>query len=265
MSEEHHIDYSQLLSQLLDEKGELNDTITSFLYHLFPEELFVRAMSLLDSNDMFIYVYDKLQTESKHIKSISTEPDEPEAREALSGTSNEMLKTSEAAESRPDAGANSKDIAHLLYEGREAPLNRLIVKPETPESPPICVDLDHWFCSCEEYNCQFRSNLLNVPEQPAGPVDLEESSLYSRAIVEHELKSQAPHSDRFAQVKSLHLQFQRYFRHELAMCPHLLAFAILLQTSSAILMYFTHTNATVYLITVQNLDEWLKLHLNVIQ
>ncbi|SCU99755.1 LANO_0F03488g1_1 [Lachancea nothofagi CBS 11611] len=257
MPDDHYVDYSQLLSQLLNDQFELNDTVISFLYHLFPGELFVKAMSLLDSNDMFIYVFDKAHAQCEHSESTETEPDgsgkearEPQDAEADADANN---FTNSFSSSHTD----NTDLVSLLYKAPETVLYRLVVKPETAQGPPICVDLDHWFCSCEEYGSQFQQNFIRDTSENREP------SIYSRAVTELNA-SASSNSDRFAQLPLQH-NVQRYFRHELVLCPHLLAFAILLQTSSQVLTYFTQKNATVYLITVQHLDEWLKLHLNMIQ
>ncbi|SCU83714.1 LAME_0C06260g1_1 [Lachancea meyersii CBS 8951] len=314
MSNDPFVDYSQLLAHLLTEQGELNDGVVSFLYHLFPGELFVRAMSLLDSRDMFIYMFERPHTSCRHSESTVTEPDQTtemitvhskrgqapkkrpnessedlnskvmishsqtttaQAREAeeelyrdkkdnsiTPKTTNLLCDQSNAAISAQQEPATSRkrDPIKALYDIPQTVVSRLVVKQDTPQSLPICVDLDRWFCSCDEYNAQFLENIL----QNADPDAQEHIPLYSRAIQELNPTTTPLRSDRFARLPTLNNKFQRYFRHELAMCPHLLAFAILLQTSPRTLAYFTQINASVYLITVQNLDEWLNLHLNVV-
>ncbi|CAR30337.1 Suppressor of hydroxyurea sensitivity protein 2 [Lachancea thermotolerans] len=248
MVDEHYIDYSQLLAQLLDKDGELNETTVSFLYHLFPSDFFVRAMSLIDSNNMFIYVFERDETSAALTTSVGTEPDEVE-------TTTETLRTSPsppvASEQELGNAVQSSALINTLYEKPQSVLHRLIVKQEGPQSPPVCVDLRHWFCSCDEYNTLFEERMLTD----------EEPSLYSKATTE--LRAGASITDSFASMPPKGAS-RRYFRHDIIMCPHLLAFAILLQTTPELLTYFTHKAATVYLITIQNLDEWLKLHLNVV-
>ncbi|CUS21237.1 LAQU0S02e09164g1_1 [Lachancea quebecensis] len=248
MVDEHYIDYSQLLSQLLDKDGELNETTVSFLYHLFPSDFFVRAMSLIDSNNMFIYVFERDETSAALTTSICTEPDDVET-----ATETSRGSPSPAAVSEQEQGnaVRSSSLINTLYEKPQSVLHRLIVKQEDPRSPPVCVDLHHWFCSCDEYNTLFKERML-IDEEP---------SLYSKATTE--LRSGASVTDRFASMPQKGTS-RRYFRHDVIMCPHLLAFAILLQTTPELLTYFTDKAATVYLITIQNLDEWLKLHLNVV-
>ncbi|SCU81487.1 LAFA_0C05270g1_1 [Lachancea sp. 'fantastica'] len=304
MSNDPFVDYSQLLSHLLTDEGDLNDGVVSFLYHLFPGDLFVRAMSLLDSRDMFIYLFDKAQGTCKHSESTETEPDRdpslstshnsedrvvkkgleqnqrdftPETTEPLylqtavdrkldansvqNETTNSRESTAPPSTSNVSSGIEEKNMVEALYDPAHKIMNRLVVKQNNEQTSPICVDLERWFCSCEEFNAQFLQNVVNCTS--AGPTD--QSTLYSRAVQDLDTKHSPPRSDRFAQLPHNPTdQVQRYFRHEMAMCPHLLAFGILLQTSTRILAYFTHTNMTVYLITVQNLDEWLNLHLNVV-
>lgn len=54
------IEYSKLFAKLVNTNDDtkLDDTIASFLYYMFPRELFIRAISLLESSDMFIYILD---------------------------------------------------------------------------------------------------------------------------------------------------------------------------------------------------------------
>ena len=159
MSDEHYIDYSQLLSQLLGENDELNETVVSFLYHLFPRELFIRAMSLIDSNNMFIYVFEKANSISKLTESASTEADDGSCR---SETSVEQAPPPKTNDQQHAADGQSRSLVQTLYERPHTVLNRLIAKQEDPEAPPVCVDLEHWFCSCEEYNTTFKEQLLSL-------------------------------------------------------------------------------------------------------
>lgn len=221
MSDNTHINYSELLAELIND-DKLNDIIVSFLYHLFPNELFIRAFSLLESNDMFIYVFEDTSSIDT-IKSIK------------SSTSNEEDELCELVNKFYDPDSESLFIYRLIV--RET--NNL------EEDKPIYVDLNHWFCSCEEYSQNFTDGLFS-------PDDL--SCQFTKELDQHT-------SDRFAKW----LKYpQRFWNHEKLICIHLLAFGILLQTSVKVLRYFTITKLQVFLIRIHSSDEWLKLHLNII-
>ncbi|CEP63053.1 Shu2p LALA0_S07e01354g [Lachancea lanzarotensis] len=309
MSNDPYVDYSQLLSHLLTEEGDLNDGVVSFLYHLFPGDLFVRAMSLLDSRDMFIYLFDDSRNACKHSESTETEPDRDfvASSSPSRGSENKLVKKSleqdqknhipETTKTRAQqatgerkldtdrdlngvantgisretsqkkcnvsSGIQGKNMVDALYDDDPAQriVNRLVIKQNNDQTPPVCVDLNRWFCSCEEFNTQFLQNII----KPTNTDPPDQTTLYSRAVQDLNTDHVPQRSDRFAQLPHNPADHvQHYFRHEMAMCPHLLAFAILLQTSARVLSYFTDTNMTVYLITVHNLDEWLNLHLNVV-
>lgn len=243
-----YIDYSQLFSQLIDEEDEMNETVVSFLYHLFPNELFVRGISVLESGNMFIYVLEKDGKELHSNSSSSTDNDAPsvstaEASKPSSTSLNDIFQSSHTKE---------KSLVEKLYTEPHSLTYRLIVKQEELKSPPIYVDLPHWFCSCDEFNELFKREML----------ENEEPSLYSQAVFE--LIDESEHlEDKFGLLapRSGH---QRFFRHELVMCPHLLAFGLILETRPAMLRYFIEKRSQVFLITIQNVDEWLKLHLNIV-
>lgn len=248
-----HIDYSQLLARLIQEEDDtlkLNDTILSFLYHMFPRELFVRAISLLESMDMFIYVLDeqnaKQCNKQEVTTSVSTEDD---------ASTEEKQKLSPGPLTHQEIGSNNLDgLIDSMYNKEQTSLYRLIVKQEDLSSPPIYVDLGHWFCSCKEFTCLFQEELYKQ--------DSCDSTLAEVLSFEIDTMDE-PTEDTFSRLPSEDCCV-RFFRHDQLMCPHLLAFGILLQTDVKILRYFTQIKSQVILLSVQNIDEWLKLQLNIV-
>lgn len=206
------INHSQLFSQLFMDNGEMNDIIASFLYYMFPRELFVRALSLIESSNMFIYVLAPTQTDSQ----------EP---------------------------FGTKELVQSIYE--DSVLYRLIVKP-SDENKPIYVDLNNWLCSCQEYTDLMLEQLTSSPDQ----------SLASSLLRDID-EPQDFLDSRFAQLDAHSLSKQRYFRHEKISCPHLLAYSILLRSSPKILKCFIEKHQ-ILLLQIPNMDEWLKLHINVV-
>ncbi|EDO18677.1 hypothetical protein Kpol_1055p32 [Vanderwaltozyma polyspora DSM 70294] len=239
--------YSQFFSKLINDNNEMDDTMTSFLYYLFPRELFIRALSLLDSGDMFIYVLENGNISSSSMNLVPTVCDSDESRSpSSSGNSN-----NEASNESNTIDSNS--IVEELYDIDTELQNRLIVKTHEKDSPPIYVDLKTWFCSCDEFNSYFNLELQknqSIPIQDTLIRNIDDIQEFSE--------------DKFAQIDAHSLSKQKYVCHEKLMCPHLLAYSILLASSTKTLRYFTLVNQTVLLIRISNMDEWLKLHINIV-
>ena len=266
MNREQSMVYSQLFSQLISSDDTMEDTMASFLYYLFPRELFVRALSLLDSSDMFIYILDKASGVSNPMKKQLT----------LTDADNSIVRTTQSAEnitmstndpsgstvagslkntSSKDNNLSLESIIDLLYNADSDTelLSRLIVKSNDESSPPASVDLSTWFCSCDEY-----SELFQETHQ-----QLKETSLIDALITEQD-DFQDFSDDKFAQIDAHSLSKQRYAQHSKLMCPHLLAYSIILSSSPKTLRYFTIAKPSVLLITVNSMDEWLRLHINIV-
>lgn len=218
------IEYSKLFAKLVNPNDDtkLDDTIASFLYYMFPRELFIRAISLLESSDMFIYVLDKERRgETDKCPSLI-----------------DLL------------------IDEFYKDSSDVPLEyRLIVKDNSEAGPPILVDIAHWFCSCEEY-CE---NLHETLEESDGNEKL--SEVLINEIDDHSQFS----DDKFAQLDSHSLSRQWYFKFGKVCCSHLLAFSIILKSSTNVLKFFTVNSNKVFMISIDNIDEWLNLHINIVE
>lgn len=199
MVERDRLSLSRLFCELLDDNGQWNDTVVSFLHYMFPKELFVRALSLLESATVTIYV--------------------------LGGNGNMVQQLYE-----------DEVLCRLVVDGNGAPR-------------PILVDLAHWFCSCSEYTEAIIGHIkLGTLDTTLTEIDdLQEFS-----------------DDKFAQVDAHSLSRQRYAQYEQLLCPHLLAYSILLRSRPEILRHFANELSCVPIIAVHNMDEWLKLHINVV-
>lgn len=217
-SEGNAINYSELFGQLINKNGEMNDTVASFLYYMFPRELFIRALSLIESCNMFIYVL---------------------VPSGVNNETNQPLKCLEAFE-----------LVNSIYD--DAGLHRLIVKP-SDENIPIYVDLNNWMCSCHEYTDLMLGQLNHV-----------HSGSLETSLLKDIDDSQNFQEDRFAQLDAHSLSMQRYIHSEKLNCPHLLAYSILLRSSTRILLHFLE-RGQILLIQINNMDEWLKLHINVVE
>lgn len=249
-------------------KYVMDETISSFLYYLFPRDLFIRALSLLESNDMFIYVLKK---------------DSRGENKALTCTDNNNNNTNN------DNDIQNKLIEnfyrHSLYE--LSFLFRLIVKNQiefmhdnntnkksnsinnnsnnnnTQESL-IYVDILHWSCSCDEYSSELLKQMdykENFEEDD--DVDIVPSNIKDYLLIEIDDLEKFS-TDRFCQLDSFSLSKQRYFKYNKVMCAHLLAYAILLTSNENVLKFFIQQERTVYLLSINNINEWLKLHINII-
>lgn len=252
MRSDQAINYSKLFSQLIGRNGQMDDTIASFLYYLFPRELFVRALSLIESCDMFIYILDTNGYEKNrgHINSVSTEADSPSnsSSEASLGTTDRVAVEMPSVMKKKEADP----LVSMIYESGPDLLHRLIVKSHLDGDVPIYVDLQNWFCSCEEYTGLYAEETATQPDD------------YISLLVRDIDDVQDFSDDRFAQLDAHSLSKQRYFRHDKVMCAHLLAYSILLRSSKNVLRYFTTVRAQVPVILVSNMDEWLKLHINLV-
>jgi len=203
------INYSEILGQLVHKgKSEINADILAFCFNLFDSETFIKAISLLETNNVFIYIYT---------------PNDSVARE---------------------------DITNYFYEEQRIVLQRIIVKEESEEDKIIYVDLNNWFCSCDEFNCEFQNNIQNL------------SSLIEKKLSDETLSSNTHHTqiDKFAKIKDS----ENFNSTCKVMCSHLLAASILLQSSPSVFDHFTKTIQTCYIIKVTSIDEWLRLQCNIV-
>ncbi|AMD22225.1 HGL115Cp [Eremothecium sinecaudum] len=243
---EESLNYSKLLSSLINEDGTLNEVVTSFLYQLFPRDLFVRAFSLLESTDLLIYILD---TEKK----LSEKPPGGETQDTKDHKNVENDQKASSASNSPHhiPEANNLDsLINACYEKDSTKIFRLIVQQANQDIAPFYVDLEKWFCSCDEYAgllCEKLRSEKSLAEQ----------------LINHKGSIPSENQDDFAKIR---LQSDSVIaRHDKIMCPHLLAFAILLQTSQSVLRYFTKgPTPGVFIFTVAEIDDWLKLHLNVV-
>ncbi|GAV52473.1 hypothetical protein ZYGR_0AG04640 [Zygosaccharomyces rouxii] len=212
------INHSKLFGQLINKNGQMNDTVASFLYYMFPRELFIRALSLIESCNMFIYVLvpSDVNSDTNQLSSFLEVP----------------------------------DLVNSIYDDSE--LHRLIVKPNDDDIP-IYVDLNNWMCSCQEYTDLMLEQLNHM-----------ESRSLSSSLLKDVNDSQMFQEDRFAQLDAHSLSMQRYVHSEKLNCPHLLAYSILLRSSTRTLLHFLE-RGQILLIQINNMDEWLKLHINVVE
>ncbi|CCH59035.1 hypothetical protein TBLA_0B01910 [Henningerozyma blattae CBS 6284] len=213
MPNENKISYSELFSELVNDEGQLDDAKASFLYYMFPQEMFIRALSLLESGEIFIYIYP-----------CSTSTD-------LESLVNTIVQT-------------------VYNDHNDGKLIKVVV--QTNDDRTIFTDIEHWFCSCQEYSEKFSQIITSDPETPLQVLLLKEIDNVEDFS-----------SDKFAQLEANSLSKQRYFNHSKVICPHLLACSILLKSSSRILHFFTVTKGSVLVFPINDIDEWLRLHVNI--
>lgn len=236
----------------------MDDTMASFLYYLFPRELFIRALSLLESNDMFIYTFQP--DSSLPLKESSTTKTFDD-KDAVTKTSSDLTSSSKTdpdnerdsneAEGKKEKEKEIEELVNDVYNEEDQFLHRLIVKPENTHSPPISVDLLNWFCSCSEFNELFHEELKKGEELSNCLIkEIDDMSEFS--------------NDKFSQLDAHSLSRQKYFKFDKCLCHHLLAYSIILRSSPDILRYFTLKNCSVFHLRIDNLDEWLKLHINIV-
>lgn len=255
MRADQSINYTKLFSQLIDKNGQMDDTIASFLYYLFPRELFVRALSLIESYDMFIYVLDSENCllDDRITTSVNTDVDEFTSSSSVGPTGNTLLdKERNSFHKVQDADP----LVSMMYGNDFSVLHRLIVKSDNRDAPPIYVDLQNWFCSCNEYSELF------AKETDAKETD--EAENYIHRLTNEVTDIHEFSEDRFGQLDAHSLSKQRYFKHVKICCSHLLAFSLLLRSSKHVLHYFVAVKGQVPIIQVPSMDEWLKLHINIV-
>lgn len=272
-NDDKDINYSELFSQLITRDNKLNDSILTFLYYMFPRDLFIRALSLLESNDMMIYILnekaeetrmpavasrsdtfvDKLKVDSIGDTTVSIETStDPKATsnhntESRPPTGNEVLGKSETT--------ILTTFLRRIFENDDYQLMyRFLVKSSNNDKePPIYVDLNNWSCSCKEYCEQFYNTIHADPERSV-------SELITTEIDDVDKFK----DDRMGQLDAHSFSKQRYFKHDKVMCPHLLAYSILLRSSFDVLKYFVFIKSNVLIIRVNSIDEWLRLHINIV-
>ncbi|CAB4256577.1 similar to Saccharomyces cerevisiae YDR078C SHU2 Protein involved in a Rad51p- [Maudiozyma barnettii] len=272
------VNYSELFSQLLDNEGNFNNSMLTFLYYMFPRDLFIRALSLLESNDMMIYILEEainndnsviaeaqrtatLADESNSAKNTitstnTTEDDKQGAVPPLNATI--PIVTDSLGENNPGEIEYMNGLLKDIYNDDDYQLlYRLIVKSDN--EPPIYVDLKDWTCSCSEY-CELFSHEIFSNEGEKKDVDSAIQDLLVTEIDDiEEFKD-----DRIGQLDAHSFSKQQYFKIDKIMCSHLLAYSILLRSSMDILKYFVQKKSNVLLFRITNIDEWLKLHINII-
>ncbi|KAL6945392.1 hypothetical protein ACO0QE_002844 [Hanseniaspora vineae] len=212
------INYTETLSQLVNEENELNQDILAFCFNLFDSETFIKALSILESGNLFIYVFSPL----------------PETNEK-----------------------QNKAFPVNLYENQNSNqyMKRTIIK-ENNEQDIVFVDLDIWYCSCEEFNRQYKETMDDLSSLLEKKQELNTSQ--SRTMY----FSQPPEApkDYFAKIPAS----KQYDSTCKIVCPHLLAASILLQSSATVFQHFLTKKETCYVIKVESMDEWLRLQCNIV-
>lgn len=248
------VNYSELFSQLIAKDDKIDTSMLTFLYYMFPRDLFIRALSLLESNDMMIYILDNDDVSSIPAKRTETLADESVLKPGLS----EVDATLQAEKISADTNSELKymnDTLRSLYDEDDdndyKQLYRLIVKSD--DTTPIYVDLKNWTCSCDEY-CELFHNSIN--SNSTEPI---RNQLINEIDDIEEFKD-----DHFAQMNIHSFSRQYYFQFDKVMCPHLLAYSILLKSNLSVLQHFVIHKSNVLLIRINNIDEWLKLHINIV-
>lgn len=267
------INISELLGKLVkfdpnEDKYVMDETVSSFLYYMFPRDLFIRALSLLESHDMFIYV---LESESppiaEHIPTLRD--DESSTSIIRQESSTGTITDNNNSTNKIDAPLQTKLIAKFYQESLHELdfLFKLIVKNQsenmntTNESSDslIYVDILHWTCSCHEYTKGIADQIeLDHKVNPDSNKPLKDFLLLEIDDIDEFS------TDIFCQLDSYSLSKQRYFKYDNVMCPHLLAYAILLVSNKDVLTYFTQQEGYVFLLSINSINEWLKLHINII-
>lgn len=261
--DERFLNYSQLLSTIVDDTGKgLNDTTVAFLYQLFPDDMFVKAFSLLESNNIFLYLWNSDVTVRKPSSdSDSTEADD--SRTIPADISSHEEKTTNidsmhtSGYSKNDPQDNTHEMLKLLYaEENRSVMHRIIVqsidKGNTQE--PIYVNVSSWLCSCNEYS-ECLLSLLRASDNIEN-TNTKDDQPFPTAFEVYAKDTE----DKFAKVSTnKHVNINKVF------CEHLLASSILLHTSLKVLNYFTTFQKTVSVFTIANRDDWLRLHLNIVE
>ena len=247
------VNYSELFSQLIAKDDKINTSMLTFLYYMFPRDLFIRALSLLESNDMMIYILDNDDVSSIPAKRTETLADQW----LMKSTTDTMDTTVKADTINTDTNSELKymnDTLRSLYDNDSNLLYRLIVKSD--DTTPIYVDLKNWTCSCNEY-CEYFHNCINSNSNSNKP-DIRDELINEIDDID-EFKE-----DHFAQLNVHSFSRQYYFQFDKVICPHLLAYSILFRSNLFILQHFVIKKSNVLLIRINNIDEWLKLHINIV-
>ena len=267
--DDKEINYSQLFSQLITRDNELNDKMLTFIYYLFPRDLFIRALSLLESNDMMIYVLNE-KAEETGAPVEAARSDTVVDAQKVSATSTDISEKTLDSTDTSDETPAPPTTNEVLGEAETAVLTaflrrifdnddyqlmyRFLVKSSSGDKePPIYVDLNNWNCSCREYCEQFD---MAIAKDNSAPI----ADLLTQDIDDLDKFKE----DRLGQLDAHSFSRQRFFRHDKVMCPHLLAYSILLRSSFDVLKYFVFTKSSVLIIRVNSIDEWLRLHINIV-
>ncbi|CCE63070.1 hypothetical protein TPHA_0D04360 [Tetrapisispora phaffii CBS 4417] len=255
--------YSKLFGNLINSRWKLDDTMISFLYYLFPRDLFVRALSLLDSGDMFIYLLESGPEEQVCEEAAVVHTGEDGTTHEQERSDDNGLENQQTRETLDSSNYQTflEEFSRKLYDPGQSIPKRLIVKSNEDTDVPIYVDLGTWICSCGEYTERFQEAMT------AGPSDAssqETNSKLSSILLTIKDDSSKFSDDKFAQIDAHSLSSQYYIDHSKLICPHLLAYSILLSSSQRTFRYFAIRNPTVLLIKITNLDEWLRLHINIV-
>lgn len=218
---------------------------------MFPRDLFIRALSLLESNDMMIYILDNDNSQDTTAKRTETLADESMSKSEINEIDTKVRAKTINTETNSELQYMNDTLRSIYKDDDSKLIYRLIV--ESNDTAPIYVDLKNWTCSCNEYCELFHDSIsLNRKE-----------SIQNELITEiddiEEFKD-----DHFAQLDIHSFSRQYYFQFDKVICPHLLAYSILLRSSLTVLEHFVIRKSNVLLIRINNIDEWLKLHINII-
>lgn len=258
------INFTELFAELIDSKGELNDSISTFLYYMFPRDLFIRALSLLESNDMMIYAFDNNEESnlSTHNSTSTETAGSVDTSIHITNTINDNSPKKKSLNNDitdyEESGNKYKNetfekLLRNVYDDDYQLLYRLIVKSSEESTLPVYVDLKNWTCSCNEFCELFEKEINSQPDKSIEDLllnDIDDIDKFN--------------DDKFGQLDAFSFSKQRYFKFDKVICPHLLAYSILLESSLSIVQHFVITKSNVLLIRINNIDEWLKLHINIV-
>ncbi|SSD60630.1 uncharacterized protein SCODWIG_02391 [Saccharomycodes ludwigii] len=217
---------------------KLNENILGFCYNLFEPDLFIKAISILESNNLFIYI---LNLDNKNDEEIN------KSLTLCNVNKEKVMFRIIIKEDSDDCNQNDSD-------------GNLKNKKNTSI---VFTDLPNWYCSCNEFNGKFQQKLNTV--------NLKKDLV---VIYNHHKDRLNEHGkDYFGKFQ--YSSHKDKYTSGLLMCPHLLASAMLLQNSdekigdslleeNRVLRYFTKIKQSCYIIQVTNIDEWLRLQCNII-
>ena len=243
------INISELFEKLItfnkeENKYVMDETISSFLYYLFPRDLFIRALSLLESNNMFIYVLEKGKGKEKENNTITDD----------CNIQNRLIENF------------YKDSLHeLIFLFRLIVKNQLETQQNKSQESLIYVDILHWSCSCNEYCLEILKQIESKEEDDDDDddIDIIPNDIRNHLLIEIDDLEKFS-KDKFCQLDLFSFSKQRYFKYNKVMCPHLLAYSILLISKESVLRFFIQQKKTVLLLPIDNINEWLRLHTNII-